>query len=259
MSFQGREIARYLTRTYQANLFLVGRRKAETDWKQTLDELKQHGGEVWYLSADLTIPSDTRRIIEEVQTHFTRPDGLFHLAGVIDERFAMVVKRDGLLALESLHPELTVLFSSISAILPGVTSRLKAYAEANQWLDEYARAEHRKGRRIVSLAWAPWARVGMAAGVSEEYRRRGLDPIEPELAVCAMQYAVSSGLPHVAVFHRKFVRLSKPMESKTMDIQQQVYGLIQKYTDVPRDELRGELRGMRRPALGEGPSDRRGE
>ncbi|MCP4396413.1 MAG: AMP-binding protein, partial [bacterium] len=147
--------------------------------------------------------------------------------------------RDGLLALESLHPRLTVLFSSISAILPGVTSRLKAYAEANQWLDDYARAEHRKGRRIISLAWAPWARVGMAAEVSEEYRMRGLDPIEPELAVLAMQYAVSSGLPHVAVFHRRYdARPSK--QSNTMDIQKQVYALIQKYTDAPLDHLRGD-------------------
>ena len=167
-------------------------------------------------------------------------DGLFHIAGVIDEKFAMAVKRDGLLALESLHPRLTVLFSSISALMPGVTSQLKAYAEANQWLDDYARAEHRKGRKIISLSWAPWARVGMAARVSEEYRKRGLDPIEPELAVLAMQYAVSSGLPHVAIFHRKYVHSSKSITSKTMDIQEHVYAVIQKYTDVPSDQLQGD-------------------
>ncbi len=63
------------------------------------------------------------------------------------------------------------------------------YAAANAFLD--ALAEHRRaeGLTAASVAWGTWAEVGMATAdeVHERLRRQGVMPMEPPLAVAALQ------------------------------------------------------------------------
>ncbi|MFI0483482.1 type I polyketide synthase [Actinomadura sp. 9N215] len=83
-----------------------------------------------------------------------------------------------------------VLFSSAAATWGG--GRQGSYGAANAYLD--ALAEHRRAQGLpaTSIAWGPWTDGGMAAddGALDYYRRRGISPLVPELAVKALQQAL---------------------------------------------------------------------
>ncbi|HEY8981537.1 MAG TPA: SDR family NAD(P)-dependent oxidoreductase, partial [Streptomyces sp.] len=69
-----------------------------------------------------------------------------------------------------------------------------AYAAANAFLDGLAGYRRGTGLAATSIAWGVWAGPGMgAAGAEflEGYRRRGVLPMEPELAMAALERAVS--------------------------------------------------------------------
>jgi acyl transferase domain-containing protein/acyl carrier protein len=83
-----------------------------------------------------------------------------------------------------------ILFSSGAAAWGG--GQQGAYAAANAYLD--ALAEHRRGLGLpaTSLAWGPWGEVGMSADDSavDFFRRRGLHPLDPDLAVKSLHHAL---------------------------------------------------------------------
>ncbi|MBM4364649.1 MAG: AMP-binding protein [Deltaproteobacteria bacterium] len=105
-------------------------------------------------------------------------DGVFHLAGSTSDPWGS--KRDGLLRLRAAaRAPWWVLFSSVSAALPGLDRGIEDYAAANRWLDDFARSTP----GVLSIAWAPWSGVGMAAAHAEALAERGLRPIEPSLGL----------------------------------------------------------------------------
>ena len=122
--------------------------------------------------------------------------GVIHAAGMVDDamlaeqslaRFARVMapKVAGTWHLHTLTRELPldffVMFSSGAALLgsPGQGN----YAAANSFMDALAFVGRIEGRSALSVSWGSWADVGMAAGVSEQHRRRwaeqGLKMIRP--------------------------------------------------------------------------------
>ncbi len=105
-------------------------------------------------------------------------DGVFHLAGSMSDPWGS--KRDVLLRLRAaVKAPWWVLFSSVSAVLPGLDRGIEDYAAANRWLDDFARSTP----GVLSIAWAPWAGRGMAAPHAEALAERGLRAIEPSLGL----------------------------------------------------------------------------
>jgi acyl carrier protein len=122
--------------------------------------------------------------------------GVVHAAGALDDgvianldrdRFARVLasKIDGALHLDeatrSAPLDFFVCFSSVIGVLgsPGQAN----YAAANAGLDAVVARRRAQGRPALSLAWGPWARVGMAAAGRDRGRRlaaRGLASLAPE-------------------------------------------------------------------------------
>ncbi|MGV9700727.1 KR domain-containing protein, partial [Streptomyces sp. NPDC003470] len=83
-------------------------------------------------------------------------------------------------------------FSSFSATVGGAGQA--NYAAANAYLDALAEARRAEGLPATSIAWGPWADDGMAAQsslVSGRMERFGLPPMEPDLAVKAMEQALT--------------------------------------------------------------------
>ncbi|HEV2636386.1 MAG TPA: SDR family NAD(P)-dependent oxidoreductase, partial [Actinocrinis sp.] len=99
-----------------------------------------------------------------------------------------------------------VLFSSIAGVWG--SGGQAAYAAANAYLDALAEARRARGLAATALAWGPWAEGGMVGGDNErELRRRGLAPLDPALALAALQSALDRGetaLTVVDVDWRKF-------------------------------------------------------
>ena len=158
-----------------------------------MDELRRAGVEVVAAQADVARAEELAAVLAEMKSPLR---GVVHAAGVLDdgvlaqqswERFQTVLapKVQGAWNLHRLTREVPldffVLFSSSAALLgsPGQGS----YAAANAFLD--ALAQHRRGLGLpaTSIAWGPWAGVGMAATRTESRQRwaaLGVGAIAPE-------------------------------------------------------------------------------
>ncbi len=198
----GRALARHLCKAYGARLLLSGRRPRDGDVESLLGDLERLGGEVRYEAADLTSAADRGRLCDRARDLFDELDGVFHLAGGLSPE-GLAAKRAGLALLTELTPALGVSFSSISATIPGLDRGIEDYAAANAELDRHARQARLRGDRVVSVAWPPWAGAGLAADAASELARRGIQPISPGRAMAALEWALSSGQPHVVVLQRE--------------------------------------------------------
>ncbi len=231
----GAVLARYLARHYGARLLLVGRREAGATQASLLREIEALGGQAWYRAADITLPPAAAGVVAWARNLAPNLDGLFHLAGSTGDD-ALRIKRSGLLNLSALEPDLTVLFSSVSAVLPGLDRGLEVYARANSWLDQHAIERHGAGRQVVSIAWPPWEGTGMAAPHAEAFRARGLEPIAPGLAMAAMEWAIGSGEPWVVVLNRGSQVVEAP-EPLPADLEDRVRALVARAAGLDLDEL----------------------
>ncbi|WP_433549297.1 type I polyketide synthase [Streptomyces sp. CA-294286] len=92
-----------------------------------------------------------------------------------------------------------VLFSSVTGVLGNAGQA--NYAAANAYLDALAEQRRAAGLPATSVAWGSWADAGMAAGsdATGRIRRSGMVPMAPDLALAALQQALSSGAACVTV------------------------------------------------------------
>ncbi|MFF5772095.1 amino acid adenylation domain-containing protein [Streptomyces californicus] len=172
----GAALARELATRGRPALVLTGRSPRPP--ASLIEELRSLGATVRYRAADVTVERDVDALVAELP----RLDALFHTAGVVrpgtlrDRRAeetaeALAAKTRGTLLLSlalrryGLDPAVRVAFSSVSAVLPGLAGALGDYAGANAFLDAFAGAERRAGRRWLSVNLAAVAGTGMAAGL----------------------------------------------------------------------------------------------
>lgn len=150
-----------------------------------LDELQARGVQARVYPVDVGQPAELAQVLERVRHECPPLQGLFHLAGQLDngvlqalscERLAqaLVAKAQGAWHLHQLTRDLPlshfVLFSSVAAWLAEPAQA--SYACANGYLDALARHRHGLGLPALSLNWGPWADAGMAARLSEDHQAR---------------------------------------------------------------------------------------
>jgi acyl transferase domain-containing protein len=134
-------------------------------------------------------------------------DAVVHTAGVLDDRLLDRLDTDALetvlrpkLAAARALSDLTrdrdltafVLFSSVSGTL-GTIGQAN-YAAANAALDALAEQRRAAGLPATSVAWGPWAGGGMAtrdADTEARMRRGGINPLDPDRAVAALDRAAA--------------------------------------------------------------------
>ena len=187
----GLTLAEYLASTLQARLVLLGRSALPpaqewNDWLAThdaqdqvsekirrLQALEAMGSQVLIYRADVSDIAQMQAIIQEVQENFGALHGVFHAAGIVDEKVFKSIqdiereecdihfkaKVDGTYALASVlndvELDFCMLFSSLSVVLGGLG--FVAYTAANTFLDAFAR-QHNRAARIPwkSVNWDTW-------------------------------------------------------------------------------------------------------
>jgi acyl transferase domain-containing protein/thioesterase domain-containing protein len=190
----GLELAEHLAKNYRARLVLLSRRglpprELWDQWRELRGEdrtaeiiariraFETAGAVVEVFAADVCDEQAMRDVVARTLARFSRIDGVFHAAGVLDDgplllRTPQQVERmlapkvTGARVLDAVTrdcaPGLMVLFSSTSGSygIPGQCD----YAAANSWLDAFAcwRDVSRPGRTL-AVDWGIWSQVGMVA------------------------------------------------------------------------------------------------
>ncbi|WP_425579498.1 type I polyketide synthase, partial [Streptomyces coacervatus] len=202
----GARVARWLVAGGAEHVVLTSRRGVQAPGAAELEaELVAAGARVTIAACDVADREALAGLLEPLRSGLT---AVFHTAGVLDdgvldgltpERFEEVwrAKADSARHLDELTRDLDlsafVLFSSVSGTL-GAAGQAN-YAAANAFLDALAGERCGLGLPAVSVAWGPWADGGMVAeGVLERrLRREGMPPMDPRLAMRALEQAVGLG------------------------------------------------------------------
>ncbi|MBF6047269.1 SDR family NAD(P)-dependent oxidoreductase [Streptomyces sp. NRRL B-1677] len=200
----GGHVARWLAGAGAEHLVLTSRRgPAAPGAAELVAELEELGATATVVACDAADRDALRALLAEhpvnavvhaagVGDHAMIEDsGPAGFAGTVSAKAAGATHLDELLAGQEL--DAFVMFSSGAGIWGGAGQG--AYSAANAYLD--ALAEHRRanGRTALAVSWGGWAEGGMAGvGDGEEMlRRRGLPPMQPALAISALEQALADG------------------------------------------------------------------
>ncbi len=186
---------------HKARMVLVGRTGLpdEADWDTWLDghgdrdstskkirairQIREQGGDVLALSADITDAAAMRRVVESAETQFGPINGVLHAAAAVADGVLQTKTKEGAeqvfatklygtLVLDELFAnrplDFLLLFSSTSAIvgLPGQVD----YAAANAFLNTYAEHRCRAGKHTVAMDWGIWHDVGGAVQLAQNIK-----------------------------------------------------------------------------------------
>ncbi|MBE0572735.1 MAG: SDR family NAD(P)-dependent oxidoreductase [Ignavibacteriaceae bacterium] len=187
----GYEMALYLAEKYKAKLVLVGRselpeRENWTDWEATqsdefdhsnriekIKRLESLGGEVSYLSSDVSDFNKMQNVIKRTEERFGKLNGVIHAAGIVGEKgffnihdldfekchLHFQAKVNGLYNLDKVLKgkdlDFCMLLSSLTPILGGLGE--VAYASSNIFMDVFARKHNRNSNmKWISVNWDLW-------------------------------------------------------------------------------------------------------
>ncbi|MFL5327685.1 MAG: SDR family NAD(P)-dependent oxidoreductase [Gemmataceae bacterium] len=170
------------------------RLKQDREVRDNLAAIRAAGGRVHYHSLDVRDQQAFAEFLKHVADQFGGIDGIIHGAGVIEDR---LVKDKTPESFDRVFG--TKVDSALTTIQSVDLSRLKFcvffasltsrygnrgqsdYAAANEVLSKIAADLNRRSPgRIVSMAWGPWAGVGMVADLEKHLVKRGLQLITPE-------------------------------------------------------------------------------
>ena len=177
----GFKLANYLAKTVQAKLILVGRSELDEDSEKAdkINQLKAQGSEVIYQGLDITDQQALKDLLSTIEGQFSRLNGVFHLAGVVDmQHFAtidasnpslhyqsadihQVAKVQAIYSLAQTLPEqldFVMCFSSLSVALGGLG--FASYSAVNRFMDMFAASRPENNQQN-------WQSIGFDAWVDE--------------------------------------------------------------------------------------------
>ncbi|MGW3994736.1 type I polyketide synthase [Amycolatopsis sp. NPDC004772] len=199
----GARVARWAAANGADRLVLISRRGPDTPGAEDLAaELANAGTETTIKSCDVTDRDALAAVVDQIGDDLR---AVVHTAGTLDdgiidtltpERLANVeaAKVTGAVNLSELTRNLDafIVFSGMAATL-GAAGQA-AYAAANARLDALAEARRAAGRPALAVAWGPWSGGGMAgADITARLAAAGLRPLDPDLALAALEGALSTG------------------------------------------------------------------
>lgn len=191
------------------HLILLSRsadQEARTRHASEIAAIEAEGATVSLVACDTGDGDALRAAIRRIRDDHPALRGMIHAAG--QNRLARIADTDSAAMLASLRLkagaaqildaetrdlplDFFVVFSSVSALWGSVA--LGHYTAANRAADAVCAARRAAGLAAVSLAWGPWARVGMSAGARETgiVTAMGLPLIEHGAALDAMESAIA--------------------------------------------------------------------
>ncbi|HKV37637.1 MAG TPA: amino acid adenylation domain-containing protein [Blastocatellia bacterium] len=209
----GLSVAEWMVDRGARHIVLAGRSEGSAEAQSKVQALGKLA-EISSVRVDISDRKETASLLQSIERGVWPLKGVVHAAGVLDDgiltqldrsRFETVFasKIGGAWNLHSLTRECQldffVMFSSAASLLG--SSGQANYSAANAFLDSLAHYRRSLGLPGLSINWGAWARVGLAA---TDYRtrrlaQRGLNGIEPEQGLEALEQLLQDNCPQVAV------------------------------------------------------------
>ncbi len=203
----GARVARWVVDRGADHVVLLSRRGADAPSAAELTaQLRDRGARVTVVAADVADRDAVARLARDLAEAGDPITAVFHTAGVADEAPLRELTKDELTAVlgakvtgaQNLHDLLDdhpistfVLFSSIAGIWGG--GGQAAYSAANAYLDGLAAHRAQAGRPATAIAWGSWGGGMVDAERGQRLRRGGVLPMDPDLALAAMEAALADG------------------------------------------------------------------
>ena len=184
----------------------------QREYRQTIRAIRATGAVAHYHRVDVRDEAAFARLLDAIYRRHGRLDGVIHGAGLIEDALianksldsfervfdtkvagAAVLSR----ALDVGSVQFVVFFSSIAACF-GSRGQVD-YAAANDALNTIAAdLDRRWPARVLSIAWGPWAEIGMVSpAVADMMRQRGVTLIQPSEGVRAFDWELRYADKHV--------------------------------------------------------------
>ncbi|MEI5133325.1 beta-ketoacyl reductase [Streptomyces libani] len=203
----GGHLARWLARNGAEHLVLVSRRGTEAPGAAALvEELAALGARATVRACDVSDRAAVTALLASLPEE--QPlTAVVHTAGVLDDGVIDQLTPDRaetvwepkagaafVLHEATRHLDLSafILFSSMAGTLGGPGQG--SYAAANACLDALALQRRAEGLPATSIAWGAWGGGGLVGEeLAQRLRRDGVPPMDPDLAVSALQTALDQG------------------------------------------------------------------
>jgi acyl transferase domain-containing protein/NADPH:quinone reductase-like Zn-dependent oxidoreductase/short-subunit dehydrogenase len=211
----GLHFARWLADKGARRLVLLGRRPAGPAAQKVIEHLRAAGVGVTIAQADVSKEPELRRVFDQIAA-LPPLKGIIHAAGRVDDGMlrnlqpqqfvhVMAPKVTGTRLLHTLTQGMDLDFfvlCSAGAALFGSPGQGN-YAAANAFMDALAHYRRSLGLPALSINWGPWAGGGMADALDTSNRHRwksqGMGMIEPQHGTRALELAMDSDVPQIAV------------------------------------------------------------
>ncbi len=211
----GLQVAQWLSQKGAKNLLLIGRSKPSESAQQKINRLEQQGVEINVVQVDISDYDALKDVFSQYPIK-----GVIHAAGVLDDgllqgqtwaRFERVIapKVTGAwnlhLCTKDIELDFLVLFSSVASLVgsPGQSN----YSVANAGLDAIARYRQSQNLPALSINWGAWGESGMA--IKQGVKIPGLDLINPQAGLAALEQLLTSELTQVGVISADWQQLSQ--------------------------------------------------
>jgi acyl transferase domain-containing protein/acyl carrier protein len=211
----GSHVARWLAGEGARDLVLISRRGLDAPAATALrDELTALGAQVTVVAQDVADRDGMATLFADLRAAGRPVRAVVHAAGagqmatpiarmeVHDLADVMAAKVTGAMVLDELTAaeelDAFVLFSSVAGVWG--SGGQAGYCAANAVLDAIAQRRHAHGLPATAISWGVWADAGMVARTGDaHYRRNGLRPMSPAVALRAFGVAAAAGEPCVAI------------------------------------------------------------
>ncbi len=208
----GYVFAGYIAKKTQGNLILTGRREINHKIQARLQELREMGADVTYVTSDISKVEDVQELYQKIKKEYGTLQGILHIAGVNKDSFllkknvkelsqVLSAKVEGTRVLDETFAkeelDFFVLFSSIAAVFGNAGQ--SDYGFANSFMDSYAahreqlREQGERYGRTISINWPLWDQ-GMC--VDDETRK--------EMEQGSMQIQMLHAEEGIAAFEQAF-------------------------------------------------------
>ncbi len=222
----GRRLTAWLVEQNAGMVWLNSRRAPGPSDLEWMKELSLTGSRVEWLAGDVADPEIVQQMATRIRDSEYPLDGVFHTAGVLDDRLVkdltaasfravMSAKVGGAWNLhEATKPDALrhfVLFSSISSYLaPPLQGN---YAAANACLATLSTIREQNGLQALAVDWGPWAGGGMASRLAEGpktvMQSRGFQFLPPQLALGALSSLMQETASRATVMGIDWDRFSR--------------------------------------------------